>query len=389
MKPKLAIVATHPIQHFCPLYRELASRSEFDLEVIFASRQGTEPYFDSGFNRVISWERPLLDGFESHFLRTPHQVWSHLNRIAPTAVQVYGYAHPIARHALLWAKLSRRRVLMVTDSELLRPRRVAVRAAKRAILPLLFRAVDRFLTCGDANENYYRNYGVPSERLIRCPFPRDERYYEQLAAHAPQHRAALRAKLGIPPEAAVLLSVGKLTASKSHAHICEAMAKLPADLRRRVRLVLAGDGPERPALQESGAILRGFVNLEELPHYYMAADLYVHPSAIDAHPLAISEAIYFGLPIIASSRVGSVGPTDDAQPGRNACVYEWGDIEGLSRTLAAILRDPASLTRASVESFRISDRRSLRITADALAHAVTGAPPCPTNTSYASFASHR
>ena len=59
---------------------------------------------------------------------------------------------------------------------------------------------------------------------------------------------------------------------------------------------------------------------------YCAADVYVHCSDNEPHSLAITEAIYCGLPVVLSDRCGSYGPTDDVQPGINGFVYRCGDV---------------------------------------------------------------
>jgi len=77
-----------------------------------------------------------------------------------------------------------------------------------------------------------------------------------------------------------------------------------------------------------------------LPKYDVAADIYVHPSSLDPHPLAISEALYCSLPVVVSDRVGSIGPTDDVQEGKNGWVYGNGDVAALSAILVKLIDDP-------------------------------------------------
>jgi glycosyltransferase involved in cell wall biosynthesis len=68
----------------------------------------------------------------------------------------------------------------------------------------------------------------------------------------PEERAALRARLGLPPDAQVLFSLGRLIAKKGFADLLEAFARLPAEPGGRpLRLVIAGDGPDRAALEEA------------------------------------------------------------------------------------------------------------------------------------------
>ena len=81
----------------------------------------------------------------------------------------------------------------------------------------------------------------------------------------------------------------------------------------------------------------GFVRPERLAEYYCAADVYVHCSDNEPHSVAISEAVYCGLPVILSHRCGSYGPTDDVQPGLNGFVYRCGDLRDMSRRLTHVL----------------------------------------------------
>src|SRR5262249_5732088 len=66
--PRLAIIATHPIQYYAPLYLALAAASAVELRVIFCSRAGLENYFDAGFGQRFSWKNDLVTGYPHAFL---------------------------------------------------------------------------------------------------------------------------------------------------------------------------------------------------------------------------------------------------------------------------------------------------------------------------------
>src|SRR5207302_10701382 len=66
---RLAVVVAHPIQYFGPMFRRLARRPEIELTVLYASLQGAQPYKDTGFDRVIAWDVPLLEGYRHKVLR--------------------------------------------------------------------------------------------------------------------------------------------------------------------------------------------------------------------------------------------------------------------------------------------------------------------------------
>src|SRR5262249_38932200 len=135
---KVAIVVSHPIQHFCPLYRALAQSGQVTLRVLFGSTVGAQASFDPQFGREVRWQPDLLDGFEHGFLPGAEAVqdltrpvgnrhlWARLDAFDPDVVQIYGFMHHLSRVALAWTKLKRRRLLYVADSELRTPRTRAV-----------------------------------------------------------------------------------------------------------------------------------------------------------------------------------------------------------------------------------------------------------------------
>ncbi len=62
-RPRLGVLATHPIQYQAPLYQELSRRGVVDLEVAFLSSRGAQPYHDPGFGVTVAWDVDLLAGY--------------------------------------------------------------------------------------------------------------------------------------------------------------------------------------------------------------------------------------------------------------------------------------------------------------------------------------
>ena len=62
-RPRLGVLATHPIQYQAPLYQELSRRGVVDLEVAFLSNCGAQPYRDPGFGVTLAWNVDLLAGY--------------------------------------------------------------------------------------------------------------------------------------------------------------------------------------------------------------------------------------------------------------------------------------------------------------------------------------
>jgi glycosyltransferase involved in cell wall biosynthesis len=378
-QPRVGIVVTHPIQHFCPLYRALASTGAIDLRVFFASDAGAKAFFDTDFGQAIRFQDDLLEGFNYELLpghltdvngriNNPH-VGERLSAFNPDVVQVYGYYHPLSREAIGWARHAGRRVLLCSDSELRAPRGLWTKAMKALILPRFFAQCDGFLTIGDCNEDYYRNYGVNPSRFFRSPYPIDDTKLTEAIESRQEARRVLADKFTLPPHATVALVVGKLTVRKAVDQAIQAVARTWASgLRNKLFLILAGNGPERESLEALAGSLQpeavrfaGFVEVAELPFYYSAADLLIHPSSQDPHPLAVSEAVFCGLPIIASDRVGSVGISDDVRLGMNGMEYKYGDVEALARHLMYLHRNPEEHEKMRHCSTQIGRQRALNV----------------------------
>ena len=344
------IVISHPIQHFGPMYRSIAADDRVDLLVVFAEA-GAEPRFDSGFGRVIQWQDDIMEGYRHVFVvaekaKRTEAVLDELRRFKPDVVYVHGYATPYLRAVMRSANRAGIPVLMTTDSELRHARPWHVRVMKKLLLPRILRQVALFLTVGDENERYFEHYGVGRERFYRVPFSIDSEYYDKVLSDKDQVRKATREQLGIPDDAVAILTVGKLIQRKGQADLVRAFAEAVKSAKRPAVLLIAGDGSERTRLEELakplGAAVKmlGFVNVQQLPATYAASDVYVHPSSHDPHPLSISEALYCGLPVVASDRVGSIGPTDDVQPGRSGWVYPHGDVSALAAILHNLIDNP-------------------------------------------------
>jgi glycosyltransferase involved in cell wall biosynthesis len=216
-----------------------------------------------------------------------------------------------------------------------------------------------FLTVGDENERYFEHYGVARNRFHRVPFSIDSGFYDKVLANQAEVRKTLRERLGLSPETVAVLTVGKMIPRKEHASLIRAFGAAVTPSGRPAVLLIAGDGPLRPQLESLarplGAAVRllGFVGVQQLPEYYLAADIYVHPSSHDPHPLAISEALYCGLPVVVSDRIGSTGPTDDVQVGRNGWVYQNRDEARLSQILAHLIDHPEVRAQSTVHSREI------------------------------------
>lgn len=132
-----------------------------------------------------------------------------------------------------------------------------------------------------------------------------------LPADEPSMRARGRALLGADQNSFVVGCAARLSAEKNHSGLLEAFAQLLRDEPRSL-LACAGDGPLGDALraEAEGAGLSERVRwlgpVENMRQFYSALDVCVLNSTREGLPLALLEAMSFGIPVVATD-VGGVG----------------------------------------------------------------------------------
>ncbi len=352
-RPRVAIVVSHPIQHFCPQYVSLAACDAWEICVFFASSIGRDAYVDRNFGTRVQWGGLRLESFPHVFLNeAPIQVTSELDApglegaldaFQPDVVISYGYSQKYQRRARRHARTRGWAVYHIADSELAGTRSFPARVARVAKAWWHLRGIARVLTVGDANEKFYALAGMPASRMTRMGFPIDIGLYDKALAEGHSSREAY----GLSDAAVVFGMAGKFIPIKRQEDLIRAVARLDPSLN--VHVVLAGSGPEEQALRALAGGLApgrvtfaGFVSPEMLPAFYAALDVYVHCSSHEPHSLAISEAIYMGRPVILSDACGSYGPNDDVSPGVNGWTYPMGDVEALAALMRSAASDPGS-----------------------------------------------
>jgi glycosyltransferase involved in cell wall biosynthesis len=344
---KITFLVERPTQFEAPFYRFAARDPEHELSVLYTAPDVAEPVLDPELGRKISWGIDLLGGYPWEACPPKSRTAWLAERLRPERCDlliVNGYTR---RTYLLAAALAKRAGIATAlrlDSVLWdgSPARDLV---KRILYATWMRGMyDLFLGVGSLTLAYLRAFGIPERRTGLFPYAVDVEDFRSRSALSPAEREAVRARLGVPDSARVVLSLAKLNAREAPWDLLRAFARLG---REDVWLVLAGDGPDRAALErEAGPRVRfpGYVPYPELPSLYAAADLFVHPAREERWGVSVQEALACGLPVIASSRVGAA--TDLIEPGGNGFPYEAGDDAGLASRLSQALALPPEHVRA-------------------------------------------
>lgn len=142
---------------------------------------------------------------------------------------------------------------------------------------------------------------------------------------------------GIP----VIGTVAALRPEKNLSRLLHAFAQI-ADLHP-ARLVIVGDGPERPALTQLAATLGVGERVtftghrEDTPALYAGFDVFALSSDTEQMPLSVLEAMASGLPVAATD----VGDVRSMVSEQNRPLVAGKDAPALADALVALLRDPA------------------------------------------------
>lgn len=160
-----------------------------------------------------------------------------------------------------------------------------------------------------------------------CPVP---------APPLPEPRKDVRREFASADEL-LLLAVGRLAPQKSIPLLLDAVAALP-DLP--IRLVIAGEGPERLALsarienEKLPVTLLG--HREDIADLLAAADVFVLSSQWEARALVVQEAMRAAVPVVATKVGGLPELVGDA-----AILVPPNDASALARDIRRVLTDPA------------------------------------------------
>lgn len=152
-------------------------------------------------------------------------------------------------------------------------------------------------------------------------------------------RRIARDAWGVQEQDVVVGAVGRLHGPKGLKYLVEAFA-LARKQERGLRLVIAGDGPEKENLEslarelEADVLFLGY-QADPVP-LYPGFDLYVLPSLAEGSPNALLEAMACGLPSIAS-RVGGV--PEATENGRTGLLVEPAKPGQLAQALRELAGD--------------------------------------------------
>ena len=218
-----------------------------------------------------------------------------------------------------------------------------------------FELADRVLAVSyQLRDLHARRTGFAARRIGVIHNGVDERRFFADAAA----RLRMRAELGIAESEFCIGCVGNLLPVKDHLTALRAVARV-AGVLRRWRLVIAGEGSERPKLEafinehpEWKARVSLFGTTDRIPELLNAMDVYLLPSLSEGISNSLLEAMSCGLPVIATEAGGN---PEVVVEGKSGLLFPPGDTAKLAEQLLMLEGSPemrAQLAKQSVSRVR-------------------------------------
>ncbi|SHN23958.1 glycosyltransferase family 4 protein [Mucilaginibacter sp. OK098] len=375
---KLAVITTHPIQYYAPVFKLLNQRKKIDVKVFYTLGEGAVNKLDHGFNKVVEWDIPLLEGYDFEWMKnTATEPGSHyfkgivnpdgierIKKYQPDAILIFGWAYN-AHLKIIRYFSSKVPVYFRGDSTLLNELGGLKKALRYVFLKWVYKHINHAFYVGKNNRNYYKAYELKESQLSFAPHAIDSNRFE---ADRSNEAGGLRSSFSIGNNDILILYAGKFEPVKNVELLLSAFITLN---RPNVHLLLAGNGPNENDLKEqadkSGAAnvhFTGFKNQTYMPVLYQAADLFCLPSKSETWGLSINEAMACGKAVLASDKVGCAA--DLIEEERNGAVFISDNAGSLVEKLQQLTKDKAQLAKLGQQSKQIIKNWSFLHIAEAI-----------------------
>lgn len=264
-----------------------------------------------------------------------------LKTFQPDVVLVNGWTDNGAVQAMRWCDRNRVPVVMMSETNQQDFKRSAVKEmAKRMILS----NVSAALAGGTLARLYLESLGVASHRVAVGYDIVDNRHFTKPVG---LNKEVLREQLGL--QRPYFLVCSRMIPKKNLGRLIAAYADYRIECEEPYDLVIIGDGPlqqqVRNQIESLGLAdvvnLVGFLQYDEIPPFYWAAEALVHPSTIEQWGLVVNEAMAAGLPCLVSDRCGCV--TDLVQPSVTGETFNPFDSHGITSVLTDFTNAPADV----------------------------------------------
>lgn len=368
---KLAIIVTHPIQYYAPLFRNLAK--ELDLMVFYTWSQSQGKVLDKDFGIERQWDIPLLEGYNFRFINNiSKNPGSHHFKgiITPTLIQeiknwqadvllVFGWNFHSHLQVMRYFK-GKLPVIFRGDSTLLDESRGFSfrKMIRRIALTWVYRHVDYALYVGKANKAYYLAHGLRENQLIFAPHAIDNDRFSELSEEQEAFIRQQKNEFGIRAGDITFLFCGKFQPKKNSMLLLEGFRQINL---ANAHLIFVGNGELEAQLKAEAEFVKNvhflrFQNQSMMPAIYRLGDILCLPSSGPGETwgLAVNEAMACSRAVLVSDKCGCAA--DLVQNGVNGYVFRSDDIEDLKDKMQMLIKQRDRINKYGAASNKMISR---------------------------------
>ncbi|MET3114758.1 glycosyltransferase involved in cell wall biosynthesis [Pedobacter sp. CG_S7] len=335
---RLAIVVTHPIQYYVPVFQLLTERIE--LKVFYSAEN--KKVYDNEFQREICWDIPMLSGYNFEWLKNETKN-TQISNFQPHCILIYGWS-PKSHLQLLRHFKNKVKIIFRGDSTLLRKLPWWKQFTKKIFLTWVYKHVTIALYTGTNNKDYFKKFGLKEAQLIFSPHAIDNERFSFL-----QDTLEVRKSLGISKTDVLVLFTGKFNVNKNILMLLQAFVEVNV---KNTHLLFIGSGQLENELKieaekYANVHVLPFQNQQLMPAFYQASDLFCMPSKTESWGLSINEAMACGKAVLASDQCGAAADLVKQENGR---IFKSNQLKHFKEQLHYLLSNPILLRNAGKQS---------------------------------------
>jgi glycosyltransferase involved in cell wall biosynthesis len=367
----LAVINSHPIQYFTPLYEYLNKCEELKITCLYLSNVNIREKIDPGFKREIKWDIDLLNGYSYKFIGNSEKVgvssgflslvvpeiWKEVRTGNYDGLWLHGYNYAANLIAFAAAKSIGIPVFFRGETHLKLKRSAINNLIHRMLTKLFFKLVDAFLSIGSENKKYYQALGVEERKIFHVPYTVDNERFMHISKLSEEERKNIRNEYKLQANIPVILYASKFMKRKHPEEVLKAASVLGSRGHKfTVFMVGSGEMDEElismtDQLNLTNVVFGGFINQTMLPKVYAVSDIFVLPSENEPWGLIVNEVMCAGKPVIVGSEVGCVA--DLVMHGVNGYQIEVGQTSQLVDALEKLLEEPERRSEMGRKSLEI------------------------------------
>ncbi len=344
------IIAPYKVALFNELYKLIPS-----LKVIFIAEKESRRDWIIDYTKIEFPYELLFKGPIDNLnkISIARQTWNSLNNVNPSSLVVCDYSNIFGWAALFWGKKNNSKMVFWLDSTKEDKKHYF---PKEQIKHFFLKHFDLYLAPGEKTKEYLTFMHVENEKIIKTGYAVDSDYYSN--EYNALRSSNLRQQFEAIKTPKNFLFAGRLSKEKNIFTLLKAFNNLK-DLNKEWGLIILGDGPQKMEITNfiadnnlSNRIhLAGFIQQSEIVKYYAFSNVFILPSKSEPWGLVVNEAMLCELPVIVSSKCGSV--SELVMEGINGFTFDPANQKNLEEIMIRFFSGEINIKKFGAKSLEI------------------------------------